>query len=299
MKQTLTYTCCALLVGCGHLGGSVKAQGVNKAGSGQTVPEQAPADLSAGRGTHAPAQGPQGLIPQKAAPGQGGAASLATADILPLGELTVPIAGVTRSCVLSLVSDGWAVTAGHCFAPAEASDLGEARPCPQGLKVRWLALNSNTLSPGQAASPCESVFNFYDGVTEATDVALLRLGSAVDTLPRLAVVFSPLLEQKQANPTITTLSPVSTGAVAAQADSFAVLGGYAFGTSQVVFAHNADHSPGMSGAPLLLSPASDWSSKGLVAIGIHLGRSLGTNRALRSEDILKFIEAARARQEAG
>lgn len=203
---------------------------------------------------------------------------------LPIGHLVVEIAGVRRECMVSFLGGGRVLTAGHCLAAGAPAQVGARTACPAGAAIGWLVRRGERLSVGPKRSSCQSVVNFFDGSEDSSDLAVIALGEPLEG--SFPVVTWKVFAAVAINPLVSLVGPDRNK----EGDSFNARRGYAFSVTGHLFDHNAEQAPGLSGAPVVLRAENEWLPATYQAVGIHLGRSMGTNRALRSERILSFLE---------
>ena len=216
--------------------------------------------------------------------------------LLPVAQLKFESAEGKRSCFLGYLGDGVGVTAGHCmgFAAPVGGDaaLQSTEPCGDAVEVRWLTLSdAHVIRADNKVSTCTDYVNVFSGSDPQMDVAFLFFSDgASNDLPRKSIVLqSPV--NLGPNPNIQIVAPGLETEFAS--GSFPLFKGYAFQTANVLLMHNTDHLAGMSGSPLFLQSTNMTQESRWAALGIHLGRGSGGNRALSGARVKEYLDQAK------
>lgn len=209
-------------------------------------------------------------------------------QLLPIGVMNITTQEVERRCMVSVIGEGLAVTAGHCFAgiPWQSGQVS----CPAQLKIEWLLLaESGVFRPSNESSKCLTFELAHVEGDDANELALLQL-EKTGVWPERRVTFVRQVELETSGP-FKILGPVSNQGVLSFIDSVA---SRAFAVNDYSFLLGGIYQPGFSGAPVFrvssVQSAIDFSSP---ALGIYLGRGIGGSRVLRAKAFEKTIESLR------
>ncbi len=209
-------------------------------------------------------------------------------SVIPVAFLTWVGDQQSRSCMAGYLGEGLAVTAGHCLSDSPAK-LGMIQSCEDRADVRWISKSDHEHSAESKKSSCLKAVSYFDGADPATDVAFLLLFAGEEAvLPSLKLV--PVTERED-NPNVYVVGSLADSESQVTARVFK---GYAFETLFDVFRHNTDHGPGMSGSPLFIDQGLPSAAAPWLAVGIHLGRGSGVNRALSAQVIGKYLSEAKS-----
>ncbi len=217
------------------------------------------------------------------------AASVRVAQqLLPIGLMTLTTQDVERRCMVSVIGEGTAVTAGHCFAgiPSQSGQVS----CPAQHKIEWLvSAESGVFRLSNESSKCLTFELAHIDGDDGNEFALLRVEKSA-VWPERRITFDRQAEFETSGP-FKILGPISNQGVLSFIDPVST---NAFDVNDNSFLMGGTYQPGFSGAPVfrvsLVQSAIDFSSP---AVGIYLGRGFGGSRVLRPKAFEKIIESLR------